>query len=177
VLAQVIDTYQKRNQGPLIEQGIKALCRHHRPTATAVSWWTTTKTSKSSRQRARRRRASEHGATEHRPPRSAFSGACGWLRSKGIVDNGEPLPVIVDDITIQFDDEAAAATFKVLADLSQRTQVLFLTHHANICSMWPKRPLVLAPTSRTVCHRESSSNMNRNDFECKKALRSVQCTT
>ena len=33
---------------------------------------------------------------------------------------------------IQFDDEAAAATFKVLADLSQRTQVLFLTHHAHL---------------------------------------------
>ena len=48
------------------------------------------------------------------------------------LDNGEPLPVIVDDILIQFDDEASAATFKVLADLSTRTQVLFLTHHEHL---------------------------------------------
>ncbi|OYW24681.1 MAG: hypothetical protein B7Z49_02610, partial [Hydrogenophilales bacterium 12-63-5] len=51
---------------------------------------------------------------------------------EGHLDQGEPLPVIVDDILIQFDDEAAAATFKVLADLAQRTQVLFLTHHVHL---------------------------------------------
>ncbi|HAY28141.1 MAG TPA: hypothetical protein DCY47_11715, partial [Candidatus Accumulibacter sp.] len=51
---------------------------------------------------------------------------------EGHLDNGEPLPVIVDDITIQFDDAAAAATFRVLAELSQRTQVLFLTHHEHL---------------------------------------------
>jgi uncharacterized protein YhaN len=51
---------------------------------------------------------------------------------EGHLENGEPLPVIVDDILIQFDDEAAAATFQVLADLSLRTQVLFLTHHEHL---------------------------------------------
>jgi len=51
---------------------------------------------------------------------------------EGHLDNGEPLPVIVDDILIQFDDDAAAATFKVLAELSERTQVLFLTHHEHL---------------------------------------------
>jgi len=51
---------------------------------------------------------------------------------EGHIEKGEPLPIIIDDILIQFDDAAAAATFKVLADLSQRTQVLFLTHHEHL---------------------------------------------
>ena len=54
---------------------------------------------------------------------------------EGHLDNAEPLPVIVHDILIQFDDQASAATFKVLADLSKRTQVLFLTHHTHLLNV------------------------------------------
>jgi exonuclease SbcC len=36
---------------------------------------------------------------------------------EGHLENGEPLPVIIDDILIQFDDAASAATFQVLAEL------------------------------------------------------------
>ena len=43
-----------------------------------------------------------------------------------------PVPVVVDDIVINFDDAAASATFKVLAELSQKTQVLFFTHHEHL---------------------------------------------
>jgi exonuclease SbcC len=51
---------------------------------------------------------------------------------EGHLENGEPLPVIIDDILIQFDDAASAATFQVLAELARRTQVLFLTHHEHL---------------------------------------------
>ncbi len=44
----------------------------------------------------------------------------------------EPMPVVVDDIVINFDDASASATFKVLADLSKKTQVLFFTHHEHL---------------------------------------------
>lgn len=43
-----------------------------------------------------------------------------------------PLPVVVDDIVINFDDAAASATFKVLSELAQKTQVLFFTHHEHL---------------------------------------------
>ncbi len=43
-----------------------------------------------------------------------------------------PLPVVVDDIVINFDDAAASATFKVLSQLAQKTQVLFFTHHEHL---------------------------------------------
>ncbi len=42
------------------------------------------------------------------------------------------MPVVADDIVIHFDDASVDATFRVLADLSKRTQVLFFTHHEHL---------------------------------------------
>ncbi|MCU0713476.1 MAG: hypothetical protein MUC43_15560 [Pirellula sp.] len=47
----------------------------------------------------------------------------------------EPVPFIVDDILITFDDQRCAATLEVLSELSNRTQVLFFTHHQHIVDM------------------------------------------
>jgi uncharacterized protein YhaN len=49
--------------------------------------------------------------------------------------HAEPLPFIVDDILINFDDERTAATLKVLVDLSKKTQVILFTHHAKVREM------------------------------------------
>ena len=48
------------------------------------------------------------------------------------LDGREPLPLIVDDILIMFDDARAAAALQALADLSQKTQVIFFTHHEHL---------------------------------------------
>jgi len=48
------------------------------------------------------------------------------------LEGREPLPFIVDDILVMFDDARAAAALKVLARLSARTQVIFFTHHAHL---------------------------------------------
>jgi len=48
------------------------------------------------------------------------------------VANQESMPVVVDDIVINFDDASASATFRVLAELSKKTQVLFFTHHEHL---------------------------------------------
>lgn len=45
---------------------------------------------------------------------------------------GDPMPFIVDDILINFDDERAAATLKALADLAEKNQVILFTHHLRI---------------------------------------------
>ena len=47
----------------------------------------------------------------------------------------EPLPFIVDDILIMFDDDRAVAALKALAQLSQRTQVIFFTHHEHLLEL------------------------------------------
>ncbi len=49
--------------------------------------------------------------------------------------SGEPLPFVVDDILIKFDDDRAAATLVQLADLTERTQVLFFTHHSHLVEL------------------------------------------
>lgn len=44
----------------------------------------------------------------------------------------EPMPFIVDDILINFDDDRSRATLTVLADLARRNQVILFTHHRRI---------------------------------------------
>jgi len=48
------------------------------------------------------------------------------------LDENEPLPFIVDDILVNFDDRRAESAVKVLAGLSEKTQVIFFTHHSHL---------------------------------------------
>jgi uncharacterized protein YhaN len=51
------------------------------------------------------------------------------------MENAEPMPFVVDDILINFDDERARATMDVLLEFSRRTQVLLFTHHSRVREM------------------------------------------
>ncbi len=51
------------------------------------------------------------------------------------LENNEPLPFIVDDILIKFDNARAAATLKVLAKISEKTQLIFFTHHNHLVEL------------------------------------------
>jgi uncharacterized protein YhaN len=48
------------------------------------------------------------------------------------VDQGARLPFLADDLFVNFDDDRAAAGFRVLSELARKTQVLFFTHHAHL---------------------------------------------
>ena len=48
------------------------------------------------------------------------------------LERREPMPLIVDDILVDFDDERAKVALRVLGELSLKTQVLFLTHHDHL---------------------------------------------
>ena len=52
-----------------------------------------------------------------------------WLSSH------EPIPFVVNDILLNFDDLRATAALAALAELSARTQVLFFTHHRHIIDL------------------------------------------
>jgi len=54
------------------------------------------------------------------------------------LEKNEPIPFIVDDILIQFDDERSAAALLVLAELSTRTQIIFFTHHRHLMELAEK---------------------------------------
>ena len=47
----------------------------------------------------------------------------------------EPLPLIVDDVLVNFDDERAGAAMELLGDLACKTQVLFFTHHHRLLEL------------------------------------------
>lgn len=130
ILAQVIDTYQKRNQGPLIEMASKRFAA-----ITAGRYSDVVIDYDEDRQILKAVRADGERLTMEQLSTGRRDQLFLALRLAAIdrhIKKGEPLPIIIDDILIHFDDAASAATFKVLADLSQRTQVLFLTHHEHL---------------------------------------------
>jgi len=51
------------------------------------------------------------------------------------LENSEPLPFIVDDILIRFDDERSVAALRVLAQSANHTQVIFFTHHRHLVDL------------------------------------------
>lgn len=60
------------------------------------------------------------------------------LRVASIEDylgRAEALPFIADDLFINFDNDRAAAGFKVLGELARKTQILFFTHHQHLVSI------------------------------------------
>lgn len=60
------------------------------------------------------------------------------LRLAAIEDHAArvaPCPVVLDDILIHSDDLRASAALQVLAEIAQRTQVLFFTHHSRLADL------------------------------------------
>ena len=48
------------------------------------------------------------------------------------LESTEPMPFIVDDILVNFDDQRSKAALEALADLSEMNQVILFTHHQHI---------------------------------------------
>ncbi len=48
------------------------------------------------------------------------------------LDQSMPLPFIADDLFINYDDERSKAGFEALRELSEQTQVIFLSHHDHL---------------------------------------------
>ena len=48
------------------------------------------------------------------------------------LERADTLPFVADDLFINFDDERAEAGFRLLGELSKKTQVLFFTHHQHL---------------------------------------------
>lgn len=50
-------------------------------------------------------------------------------------DLAEPMPLVLDDVLVQFDDERSRAALQIIAELGARMQVLFFTHHARLVEL------------------------------------------
>jgi uncharacterized protein YhaN len=58
------------------------------------------------------------------------------------MESSEPMPFIVDDVLVDFDDERSLAALNVLSKLAEETQVILFTHHSQVVeqSKQLKRP-------------------------------------
>ncbi|MBX9681410.1 MAG: AAA family ATPase [Gemmataceae bacterium] len=70
-----------------------------------------------------------------------------WLQTH------EPIPLIVDDLLLNFDDDRALAAMQALCEASKRTQVLFFTHHRHLIELAGKH----LPTKRVFFHELGQS--------------------
>ena len=59
------------------------------------------------------------------------------------LDSRPALPLVLDDVLVNFDDDRATAALLVLAEFSKRAQILFFTHHRHLLELAEK---VLPPS-------------------------------
>jgi uncharacterized protein YhaN len=59
------------------------------------------------------------------------------------------MPLLLDDLLINFDDDRAKATFEVLDELAAKTQILFFTHHEHLVNLAE----AALPKDRLTVHR------------------------
>lgn len=50
-------------------------------------------------------------------------------------EHHEPMPLILDDLLVSFDDRRASAILEILSDLGRRTQVLLFSHHRHLVDL------------------------------------------
>jgi uncharacterized protein YhaN len=48
------------------------------------------------------------------------------------MESAEPMPFIVDDVLVDFDDARSQAALNALAELAKKTQVILFTHHSQV---------------------------------------------
>lgn len=51
------------------------------------------------------------------------------------IENRGPIPIILDDILIQFDKERVIATLEILRELSSKTQIIFFSHNEEVLAL------------------------------------------
>jgi len=135
VLAQTIEQYRQKHQGPVLErtnelfsrltlgsfEGIRAeYDEHGEPVLVGVR--------PGGKQLVRVEGMSD-GTVDQLYLALRLASLDAYLR------NNEPMPFIVDDILIRFDNERAVAALKILAGLSKETQVIFFTHHSHLVGL------------------------------------------
>jgi uncharacterized protein YhaN len=73
------------------------------------------------------------------------------------LDKHEPMPIIIDDLLLHFDNDRALAALKALADLARRTQILFFTHHRHLVELVEKN----LPRELVLLHRLQGKGASR----------------
>jgi len=148
VLARVVQAYRDRHQGPLLQRAAEVFAR-----ITLGSFSGLTVDYEDDRQvllgvRPDAARVPVAGMSQGTRDQLFLS-----LRLAAIeqhIEGRGRMPVIVDDLLVQFDDDRAIATLGVLKELSEKTQVLFFTHHRHLVELAGKSPLASAISVQSI---------------------------
>lgn len=139
LLARTIETYREKHQGPLIARASALFAQMTNHAFSGV--------------RAEYDESGKPVLVGVRPGDASLVNVAGMsdgsadqlylsLRIAGLeqyLANNLPLPFVVDDILLRFDDDRSAATLDVLADLAEKTQVVFFTHHRHLVKLARER--------------------------------------
>jgi uncharacterized protein YhaN len=134
VLRQAIESYRAKNQGPLLEKAGKLFARLTLGSFSGVN----TGYNEGDEPvllglRPDGRVVDVAGMSDGTLDQLYFSLRLATLEK--YLETNEPMPFILDDILIRFDDDRAKAALGVLSDLSRKTQVLFFTHHMRMMEL------------------------------------------
>lgn len=143
VIARAIESYREKNQAPLLKRAAEYF-----KTLTLGSFrGLEADPSEGDREvlvgvRANRKHVPVSGMSEG--TRDQLYLALRLAAIERHLETGPPVPVIVDDILVQFDNKRARAALEALGMLAAHTQVLVLTHHEHLL------PLAEQATAKSV---------------------------
>lgn len=160
VLQRVVQQYRERHQGPLLERASTIFAA-----LTCGSFVGLTTDYQDDRQillgvRPDAKRVDVEGMSKGTCDQLYLALRLATIESH--VASRGPLPVIVDDLLVQFDDARAAATLRQLRELAGRTQVLFFTHHEHLVQLALDEAIV----SQAQVHRLSADEGVRRSVSC-----------
>jgi uncharacterized protein YhaN len=132
ILGAGIEQYRKQNQGPILQQASEVFSR--------ITLGSFTGLRADFDEQGEPVLVGVRGRNGETVPINGMSdGTCDQLylalrlaSLENWLDHHEPVPLIVDDVLMNFDDDRSSETLKVLAELSRRTQIIFFTHHQHL---------------------------------------------
>ena len=134
LLAREIDRYREENQGPMLTKASQLFARLTLGSFTGVRAGYDDKDRPALRcVREGNTEVDVTGLSEGTRDQLYLS-----LRLASLLryaDMAEPMPLVLDDVLIQFDDERSRAALGVIAEVATRMQVLFFTHHARMVDL------------------------------------------
>lgn len=134
LLAREIERYREENQGPMLARASSLFAR------LTLNAYTGLKAGFDDRDRPALRLCRAGGAEVDVTALSEGTRDQLYLALRlasllRYADIAEPMPLVLDDVLVHFDDERSAAALGVLAEVARKVQVLFFTHHARLVDL------------------------------------------
>jgi uncharacterized protein YhaN len=134
VLAREIETYREKNQGPILSRASELF--HRLTLGSFASLRTDFDDDDQPVLRGVRAGGADVGVEAMSDgTRDQLYLALRVATLERYAEHGHPMPVVLDDILVHFDDDRARAALALIGELSLRMQVLFFTHHARLVEL------------------------------------------